>query len=206
MMAGRVLNRLRTLDMLDTGMPMATLRMSIMIVALGMAVPVSATAAGVTQPTSYVIHADHRLGTFVTGGPDATLPTAVSTFGTPSSVRRHTSDCVARWASIGLQMTFIFGTSNPCVDGVFIAATINGKMWRTALGLRVGASATSVAARYPHATYHSSGGPTAAGWWLIVRHQCKMVGGPHPPAYPSLLTRVSGKRISAFVIQFAACD
>jgi hypothetical protein len=118
--------------------------------------------------------------------------------------RRIAYSCTATWKSVGLTIIFWSDArSDPCY-GRGQAATIvaDGRRWRTDRGLRIGDSTPSLKRVYPHATLH----PALFyrqdyGWWLMTR-RCPERGSP---SWASLLARVRGGRVAAFVIQRQGC-
>jgi hypothetical protein len=98
-------------------------------------------AASAQEPTSIVVRGDVQIGRFLVHR-DGTLDGAIRAFGKPTSLRRgRYLDCTARWRPIGLRIGFYnLGGRNPCLRqyGYFSNATMVGRHWVTARGLRLG--------------------------------------------------------------------
>jgi len=91
--------------------------------------------------TSIIVRGDVQIGRFLVQR-DGTLDGAIRAFGKPTSLRRgRYQDCTARWRPIGLRIGFYnLGGRNPCLRqyGYFSNATMVGRHWVTAKGLRLG--------------------------------------------------------------------
>jgi len=98
-------------------------------------------AASAQEPSSIVVRGDVQIGRFLVQR-DGTLDGAIRAFGKPTSLRRgRYRDCTARWRQIGLRIAFYnLGLGNPCLRqyGYFSNATMVGRHWVTAKGLRLG--------------------------------------------------------------------
>jgi hypothetical protein len=161
-----------------------------------------ATVAASGAPT-HVIQADRTIAGLHFGA--ATPTQAATRFGRPATSRADTSGgCRQSWPRLGLVLLYLdLYAPRPCTTGRLAGATVtNRPRWRTALGLRVGDTTTRLRALYPRATRHS-GYAAWNGYWLVTRHVCKEVGGS---AYPALLARVRGARVSSLVVNPGVCE
>lgn len=157
-------------------------------------------AAAIADDTT--IRSDLQLGSFHTRGPQL-LTTAVDAFGAPSSAKGIPGDeCRAVWRDLGLVIAFLDleRSGRPCAKGSFLRATMIGRAWHTATGLRIGDPVARLRRLFPHADLHRG---DDAGWWLVTRHNCPEVGGE---AYAGLLARTSRGRVSAFVVRISVCE
>jgi hypothetical protein len=125
----------------------------------------------------------------------ATLASAISTFGTPSSRRfRGDSGCEVRWRSLHLRMTFYnlgaapIGTTT-CTPSVGLANdfTVRGPRFRTSAGLRVGDASSRITELYADAELHDG------AWWLVSAYSNIGEGGD----YPVLRAIVAAGRVRA---------
>lgn len=130
------------------------------------------------------------------------LRSAIRAFGDPSAVGRRwgRSGCRVSWPLIGLVIQFAsFGGYEACspaygrAQSVFIRGS-NGRLWRTARGLRIGQSVGRLRRRHPSAEPHR---PRL--WWLVtgqtfIGPSCG--GGPCP--YAVLSASVRAGKVSAF--------
>jgi hypothetical protein len=173
------------------------LRLSLVAIVIA-AASVSASAAA----PLYVIQGDRSVGGLRLYRSD--MADATAHFGKPSSTRiEHERSCVAAWPRIGLVVNFFTFEGPPCSKGGALTFTITSRSsWRTAIGLRVGDPVARVRALYPHAAIHS-GYAVWNGYWLVTRHACAEVGGS---AYPGLVARVHGRRVSALAVSGTVCD
>ncbi|HEY4347176.1 MAG TPA: hypothetical protein VGM80_06260 [Gaiellaceae bacterium] len=135
----------------------------------------------------------------------ATPAQAAALFGKPTT--RHAEppySCVIGWRQLGLVLDFIdLDGGDACVKGTLIIATVTSRSgWHTARGLRVGDPVSLAHSLYPTAALHSEGAGLS-GYWLIVRHACKEVGGS---AFPGLLARTHEGRVSALVSSASVCE
>ena len=98
-----------------------------------------------------VIRGDVQIGHFLVKR-DGPLDGALRAFGRPTSLRRgRYQNCAARWADLGLRINFYnLGGHDPCVRqyGFFGDATMVGREWQTAKGLRIGDPAHKLHALY----------------------------------------------------------
>jgi hypothetical protein len=135
------------------------------------------------------------------------LRSAIRAFGDPSAVGRRwgRSGCRVSWPLIGLVIQFAnFGGYEACspaygrAQSVFIRGS-NGRLWRTARGLRIGQSVGRLRRRHPSAEPHR---PRL--WWLVtgqtfIGPSCG--GGPCP--YAVLSASVRAGKVSAFQLWVA---
>jgi hypothetical protein len=169
----------------------------LLVVAAALAVASLASAAG-----PRVVRGDAKVGELRVGrsGPAA----ARAAFGQPSSARPDSRvTCILRWPGIGLRLRFLSFEGHACSRGVLVTATVARRAgWRTGRGLRVGDPVARVRMRYPNTRFRrAAAGRT--GYWLIVRRACEEVGGA---AYPGLLARTAGGRVTAIVASTAPCE
>ncbi len=167
-------------------------------VAAGLAA--AATAAG----PPYIVQGDRVVGGVLVAR--STPADARARFGPPSTTRAVPPySCVVHWARIGLTINFLdLARSGACTRGIAAVATVASRAsWRTALGLRVGDSVARVAKLYPRARLRRDQGRAWSGYWLITRRTCTEVGAV---PYPGLLARVRTGRVTAIVVQTAACE
>lgn len=166
------------------------------VAALALALVSTALAAS----SDYTIRSDKKIGPLSMGR--AKIIDAAGIFGNESAIRKQSDNvCVARWNTIGLSVSQLnLDAGNPCVNGGIVTATMTGSRWHTAPGLHIGNSLARLRQLYPLAKYHRA---PNAGWWLIVRHACKEVGGS---AFPGLLARTSGGKVSGLVVTLGVCE
>jgi len=85
---------------------------------------------------------------------DATLAAARAAFGRPSRRRDRDSLCPVAWRGIGVRILFAnFGAGGACAPrlGRAQVAVVSGRRWRTAQGLRIGATPRRLREVYPRA-------------------------------------------------------
>jgi hypothetical protein len=172
-----------------------------------LAVAVAALVAPATahaQAPSFVVQADVKIGRFAVKR-DGTLGGAQRAFGRPTSTRRTQQvACIAAWAPYGLTINFYnLGGQNPCSPryGFFARAFLQGSRWRTASGLRVGASVAVLRRLYPAARFYAGvRGERPAGWWLVTRTTPFGLGG----SYPGLLATTRRGAVSSFQVRYPA--
>jgi hypothetical protein len=172
------------------------MRALLVITTLSLAlVPVASPATA-----DYTIRSDKKIGALPIG--PSKLRDATRVFGSPTAVQDPSASvCKARWNTIGLSVSILdLAGTEPCGNGTIVTATVSSPRWHTLPGLRAGDSVAKLRHQYPNAKLHA--GPDA-GWWLIVRHACKEVGGQ---AFPGLLARTSGGKVSAFVVAVGVCE
>lgn len=124
-----------------------------------------AVTPGAAATASFVVRGDTQIGRYLVQR-DGTLGGAVRAFGRPSSLQRSRESCAARWRAIGLQIAFYnLGGFNPCSRryGRFSTATMVGRRWATAKGLRIGDPSRRLRALYGPRRFT---GPWA---WLVTR-------------------------------------
>jgi hypothetical protein len=170
-----------------------------LVCAVGLAALVAAAARGAPAP-ALVIQGDRVLAGVRVGAERAAVEARL---GPADSVRRTSrGDCRLVWRRLGLVLTTIdFAQRNPC-RGPFVVATVTGRTWRTAKGLRVGRPVARLRHLYPAARFHTGFAPER-GWWLVPRRRCAEVGGG---PYPGLLARVRSGRVSALVVTVGVCE
>ena len=149
------------------------------------------------QPTSILVRGDVQIGRFRVQR-DGTLDGAIRAFGKPTSLRRgRYLDCEARWRSIGLRIGFYnLGGQNPCLRqyGYFSNATMVGRHWVTARGLRVGDPSRKLFVLYPPRRFSGS-------WaWLLTRWSPYGDGA----YYPGLAAKIQRGWVTALRIRYAA--
>jgi hypothetical protein len=171
------------------------------VVLLGVLVAL-ALAGGASAAAPRVVQGDAKVGGLQVGrsGPAA----ARAAFGQPSSARPDSRvSCVLRWPGLGLRLRFLSFEGHACSRGVLVTATVARRAgWRTGRGLRVGDPVVRVRRLYPNARFRrAAAGRT--GYWLVVRRACQEVGGA---AYPGLLARTAGGRVTAIVASTAPCE
>lgn len=71
------------------------------------------------------------------------------------------------------------------------------------VGLRIGHDVPRLHRLYPRATLRRNLFGPDAGYWLVTRRLCTTVGGF---AYPALLARTHGGRVTALVARVGICD
>lgn len=125
-------------------------------------------------------------------------------FGAPSTSRAVSAQsCLQSWKGARLVVHFFTFEGKPCAKGIALIVTVTGRAaWRTAVGLRVGDPAARVRNLYPRARLRT-GFAGDTGYWLVTRRICAEVGGG---AYPGLLARMRGGRVSALVARTSVCD
>jgi hypothetical protein len=153
--------------------------------------------AALSRATVAVIRGDVQIGRFLVRR-DGTLDGAIRAFGRPSSLRRgRYQTCVARWAELRLRINFYnLGGHDPCERqyGYFSDATIVGRQWQTAKGLRLGDPARKLYALYAPRRF------TGAWAWLVTRH-LPYGGGSY---YPGLSAKIHRGWVVAFRIRYPA--
>lgn len=133
---------------------------------------------------------------------NGTLDGAIRAFGKPTSLRRgRYRDCTARWQPIGLRIVFYnLGLGNPCLRqyGYFSNATMVGRHWVTARGLRLGDPSQTLHVRYSPRRF------TGSWAWLVTRYSRIGVS----TYYPGLAAKVHRGWVTAFRIRYrlAATD
>lgn len=148
-------------------------------------------------PTSIVVRGDVQIGRFPVQR-DGTLDGAIRAFGAPESLRRgRYGECKARWRRIGLRIVFYnLGLNNPCRPqyGYFGNATMVGRHWVTARGLRLGDPSRRLYVLYRPRRFTSS-------WaWLLTRYS-RLGDGAY---YPGLAAKIHDGWVTAFRIRYAA--
>lgn len=154
-----------------------------------------ASSSAFAAAPSYVIRSDKSFGGLSL---DDTLATVTTALGKPESVKRNRMSCYGHWNRYGLMVEFFaFPPDNPCATGTVLTAQMTTSLWHTSTGLHVGDTETTIKQRNPSAHLRPD------GWWLSVEKDCS-AGGPAP--YGSLIAEVVKGKISAFLLQSAACD
>ena len=156
-------------------------------------------AAGSTpaqEPSSIIIRGDVQIGRFLVHR-DGTLDGAIRAFGKPTSLRRgRYQDCIARWRPIGLRIAFYnLGGQNPCLRhyGYFSNATMVGRHWITAKGLRLGDPARKLYVMYAPRRF------TGSWAWLLTRTY-----PAYDSSYPGLTAKIHRGWVTAFRVQYPA--
>lgn len=148
-------------------------------------------------PGSIVVRGDVQIGRFLVKR-DGTLDGAIRAFGKPTSLRRgRYLDCVARWRPIGLRIGFYnLGGRNPCLRqyGYFSNATMVGRHWVSARGLRLGDPARKLHMVYSPRRF------TGSWAWLLTRYSPYGDGA----YYPGLAAKIHRGWVTAFRIRYAA--
>jgi hypothetical protein len=154
-------------------------------------------AAPPPEPTSIVIRGDVQIGRFLVKK-NGTLDGAIRAIGPPTSLRRgRYADCTARWRSIGLRIVFYnLGGRNPCIRqyGYFSNATMVGRQWVTARGLRLGDPSRRLYVLYSPRRF------TGSWAWLLTRWSPYGDGA----YYPGLAAKIHRGWVTAFRIRYAA--
>ena len=153
-------------------------------------------AASAQEPTAIVIRGDVQIGRFLVHR-DGTLDGAIRAFGKPTSLRRgRYQDCVARWRPIGLRIAFYnLGGRNPCLRqyGYFSNATMVGRHWVTARGLRLGDPARRLHVLYSPRRF------TGSWAWLLTRTY-----PAYNSSYPGLTAKIHRGWVTAFRVRYPA--
>jgi hypothetical protein len=169
----------------------------VLVCALGaLGIAGQASAAPPPQPASITVRGDVQIGRYLVKR-NGTLDGAIRAFGTPTSLRRgRYGECSARWQPIGLQIVFYnLGGRNPCQRqyGYFSTATMVGRHWVTARGLRLGDPARKLHVLYsPHRF-------TGSWAWLLSRHYL-----PYHGPYPGLAAKIHHGWVTAFRLRYPA--
>ena len=162
-----------------------------------------AVAVALAGGDVHVIQADKSAGGIRLGR--STPDDVRRLFGPAASARQpgaSAQSCTRFWPQLGLEVEFFTFETQPCLRGVALIVTVRSRAsWRTALGLRVGDTATRLRSLYPRARLRGAG--TDRGFWLVPRRVCAEVGGG---SYPGLLARMRSGRVSALVSRIAVCD
>jgi hypothetical protein len=155
-----------------------------------------AGAASAQEPTAIVIRGDVQIGRFLVHR-DGTLDGAIRAFGKPTSLRRgRYQDWVARWRPIGLRIAFYnLGGRNPCLRqyGYFSNATMVGRHWITAKGLRIGDPARKLYVMYSPRRF------TGSWAWLLTRTY-----PAYDSSYPGLTAKIHRGWVTAFRVRYPA--
>ena len=173
--------------------------MRAIVCAVGLAALLAAAARGAPAPP-LVIQGDRALAGVRAGAMRAAVEAKLG----PADSARRTSRgaCRVVWRRLGLVLATIdFAERAPC-RGQWVVATVTGRTWRTAKGLRVGQPVGRLRHVYPAARFHGGFAPER-GWWLIERRRCAEAGGG---PYPGLLARVRSGRVSALVVTVGVCE
>jgi hypothetical protein len=115
----------------------------------------------------------------------------------PGAAACSYADCTGRWRSIGLRIVFYnLGGRNPCLRqyGYFSNATMVGRHWITARGLRLGDPARKLYVLYSPRRF------TGAWAWLLTRWSPFGDGA----YYAGLAAKIRDGWVTAFRIRYAA--
>jgi hypothetical protein len=152
--------------------------------------------APLPQPTSIVVRGDVQIGRYRVQR-DGTLDGAIRTLGTPTSLRRgRYGECTAHWQPIGLRIVFYnLGGQNPCLRqyGYFSTATMVGRHWVTARGLRLGDPARKLHVLYSPRRF------TGSWAWLLSRYY-----RPYDGRYPGLAAKIHRGWVTALRVRYPA--
>jgi hypothetical protein len=156
----------------------------------------SAASTPAQEPSSITIRGDVQIGRYLVQR-DGSLDGAIRAFGKPTSLRRgRYQDCIARWRPIGLRISFYnLGGRNPCLRqyGYFSNATMVGRQWRTAKGLRNGDPARKLHVMYAPRRF------TGSWAWLLTRTY-----PAYNSSYPGLTAKVHRGWVTAFRVRYPA--
>ncbi len=121
------------------------------------------------------------------------LRDAIAAFGRPQAIRPLREACKVRWSSLELTATFTsFGrTTDYCGEGLFQAAVVRSRIWRTWAGLRVGMRSSRVTALHRNARF-------TEGKW-VLRTQSVIGSGS-----PTVSALVRGGRVFALSLWIGA--
>jgi hypothetical protein len=151
----------------------------------------------VQEPSSIVVRGDVQIGRYLIQR-DGTLDGAIRAFGRPTSLSRgRYQDCIAVWRSIGLRIGFYnLGGRNPCMRqyGYFSNATMLGRHWVTARGLRVGDPSRKLYVTYSPRRF------TGSWAWLLTRWSPYGDGA----YYPGLAAKIQRGWVTALRIRYPA--
>jgi hypothetical protein len=169
------------------------------VAALALAACLGGAARAAPAPP-LVIQGDRSIAGVRAG---ATRAAVEAKLGPADAARRiGAGQCRVVWRRLGLVLAAIdFERRAPC-RGQWVVATITGRTWRTATGLRVGQPVARLRHLYSAATFHGGFAPEQ-GWWLVPRRRCAEVGGG---PFPGLLARVHSGRVSALVVTVGVCE
>jgi hypothetical protein len=156
----------------------------------------SAGSMPAQEPTSIVVRGDVQIGRYLVQR-NGTLDGAIRAFGKPTSLRRgRYRDCVAVWRHIGLRIAFYnLGLGNPCLRqyGHFSNATMVGRHWVTARGLRLGEPARRLHVLYSPRRF------TGSWAWLLTRTY-----PAYNSSYPGLTAKIHRGWVTAFRVRYPA--
>jgi hypothetical protein len=154
-------------------------------------------APGPPRTDSIVVRGDVQIGRFLVRR-DGTLDGVIRAFDRPSSLRRcRYQNCLARWRDIGLRVNFYnLGGQDPCARqyGYFSEATMVGRHWVTAKGLRLGDPARRLYVLYSPRRF------TGFWAWLVMRYSRIGDGG----YYPGLAAKIHQGWVTAFRVHYPA--
>lgn len=155
-----------------------------------------ARAAAPEGAESIVVRGDVQIGRFLVKR-DGTLDGAIRAFGAPTSlIRGRSGECTARWRPIGLRIVFYnLGGRSPCLRqyGYFSNATMVGRRWVTARGLRLGDPARKLHVLYSPRRF------TGSWAWLLSREY-----PAYDSAYPALTAKIHRGWVTAFRVRYPA--
>lgn len=184
---------------------------TVIVAAAALCVP---PAGATAHARSFVVESgptSQQVGDFVVWR-DPTYRGAIAAFGPASFCRLIRGDptwAMAAWLSLGLHIELRTYGSPPagetgCTapDSIRVAAvTLTDRRWRTTRGLRIGDRAARLKRLYPAARVHSP----RSRWIVTTVSRCAI--GVCPRKYvvvPRLIGRLTGGRVSAFVLPVGA--
>ena len=171
-----------------------------LVAALALTLP--AVAGSVNK--SKVIQGNAQIGSYKLRI-DPTLQGAIEIFGSPTRKWRPSGAgawaCRTRWAAEGISMYFYnLGGEDACKPqyGNFGSATITGKGWRTAKGLRIGDTRRKMTSLYEPRHWY---GQWATLLSRITHADCSL---PKGCLFPMVEAKIVNGRVAAFRVNYLA--